>query len=289
MRRWRGSVGRTLRSGCRSGLALSLLLFPLTANAQPERRAALDTFNAANAAYSAGNYRTAAPLYEQVVAALPDQPIAYLYLGNCYDHMSLDAPRGSQQLIDLLKKAEAAYKTGADKMLATNTPAATRNAVTILEMQAGLYAPDRLHDTATAIAVTQHLIRLNPSDPAYEFTLATLEENVENYDAAESALAKALELKPNDAHTLADVAGHYWDIAAHGRRLTYTRETAYLQKGMAFADNALALDAQNADATAYKSQLLREQAALETDRKRKDALNKEADAWAAKAKALRAK
>src|SRR5581483_4851704 len=119
-----GSIRRGLRPAsfiC----GLLLLVCSAPASAQPERRAAVDTFNAANRAYADGKYDAAAPMYEQVIAALPDQPIAFLYLGNCYDHMALDAPRGSRQLTDLLKKAEAAYRTGAAKLLAMNNPGAT--------------------------------------------------------------------------------------------------------------------------------------------------------------------
>lgn len=268
------------------GFSLALLLFSTAASAQPERRAAVDTFNAANRAYADGKYEAAAPMYEQVIAALPDQPIAFLYLGNCYDHMALHAPRGSRQLTDLLKKAEAAYRTGAAKLLAMNNPGATKNAVTILEMQAGLYAPDRLHDPAAARAVMQQLIALVPNDPSYRFSLAKMEENAEQYDAAEAALAQALTLSPT-APTYAEVAGHYWDIAAHGSGMTPERETAYLQKAMAAADKSLAMDAANADAMAYKGQIIREEAALEKDKKKKEALTKDADAWAAKAKAAR--
>lgn len=254
--------------------------------AQPERRAAIDTFNAANQAYAEGKYEAAAPLYEQVIVALPDQPIAFLYLGNCYDHMASNAARGSQQLHDLLTKAEAAYRQGAAKLLALNSPGATKNAITVLELQAGLYAPDRLGDPAAARAVTAQLIKLVPGDPAYQFTLAKLEENAEHYDAAEAALATALQVSPT-AQTYAQVSAHYWDIAAHGSQMTAPRESLYLQKAMDAADKALAMDAGNADAMADKGQIIREQATLEKDKKKKDALIKEADVWASKAKAAR--
>jgi tetratricopeptide (TPR) repeat protein len=267
-----------------AGLVLSQ---PLPAAAQPERQRAVDTFNAANKAYAASQYEVAAPLYEQVVVALPDQPIAFLYLGNCYDHMASNAPRGSRELTLLLKKAEQAYRAGAEKLLAMNQPGATKNAITVLEMLASLYAPDRLHDPAAARTVTEQLIRLVPDDPAYEFSLARLEENAEQYDAAEAALAKAAALAPGDAKVYAELAGHYWDIAAHGSRMTPPREAAYLNKGMAAADKALSMAPDNRDAMSYKGQIIREQAALETDKKKKDALIKEADMWAAKAKTLR--
>jgi hypothetical protein len=56
---------------------------------------------------------------------------------------------------------------------------------------------------------------------------------------------------------------------------------------MAAADRALALAPDNADATAYKGQLTREQGVLETDKKKQSQLFQQADALAAKAKALR--
>ncbi|HEX4347746.1 MAG TPA: hypothetical protein VHZ73_09245 [Vicinamibacterales bacterium] len=283
--------GRTLRAIAdrRSPLALCaalLVLFACRVAAQPERRAAVDTFNAANKAYSEERYDVAAPMYEQVIAALPDQPIAFLYLGNCYDHLASRAARGSQQLHDLLKKSEAAYQTGATKLLAMNNAGATKNAITILEMQAALYTPDRLEDPAAARAVMQQLIGLVPADPAYQFSLAKLEENAEQYDAAEAALVKALALSPT-AQTYADASAHYWDIAAHGSRMTPVRETMYLEKAMAAADRSLAIDAANADAMADKSQIIREEAGLEKDKKKKETLIKDADSWAARAKAAR--
>ena len=287
----RGS--RRLAHGVRRGFGpavfvLVLFTFSRSIAAQPDRRTAVDAFNAANRAYSEGRYDVAAPMYEQVVVALPDQPIALLYLGNCYDHMASNAPRGSKQLRDLLKKAEAAYQQGAAKLLAKSDPGATKNAITILEMQAGLYAPDRLDEPAAARAVTEQLIKLAPGDPAYQFTLAKLEENAEQYAEAEASLAKAIEIAPT-AETYAQAAGHYWDIAAHGSGMTPPRQTAYLQKAMAAADKSLAIDATNADAMAYKGQIMREEATIEKDKKKKEALTKEADAWAARAKTARGK
>ena len=255
--------------------------------AQADRQQAVNTFNAANAAYSGGHYDVAAPLYEQVIVALPDQPIAYLYLGNCYDHLSENAPRGSKAIVDLAHKAEASYRLAVDRLLALNQPNATKNAITALEMLSVLYAPDRLRDSVAARDVMEKLIRLVPNDPSYVFSLAKLEENAQNYDAAEAALAKALALTPDDPAAYAEVAGHYWDIAAHGSRMTKPRETIYLDKGMAAADKALALAPDNADATAYKSQLIREQGAIETDKKKQALLYRQADALAARAKALK--
>jgi tetratricopeptide (TPR) repeat protein len=130
-------------------------------------------------------------------------------------------------------------------------------------------------------------MRLSPDDPSYVFSLAKLEENAEDYNAAEAALAKALALAPDDPAAYAEVAGHYWDIAVHGAHMTKPREAAYLTKGMAAADKALTLAPDNADATAYKGQLTREQGVIETDKKKQAQLYKEADALAAKAKALR--
>jgi predicted Zn-dependent protease len=280
------------RAGLRPRLAflLASLLLTTTAFAQApaDPRPGVDTFNAANKAYSAAQYEAAAPLYEQVVVLLPDQPVAYLYLGNSYDHLSLNAPRGSKEIIELAHKAEANYRLAASKLLALKQPGATKNAITALEMLAALYAPDRLHDSVAARDVMEKLIALTPGDPVYVFSLAKLEENAENYDAAVVALDKALALAPDDARTYAEVAGHYWDIAAHGVRLTKVREQGFIDKGMAAADKSIALAPDNADATAYKGQLIRAQAELETDKKKQQQMLKEADALAARAKELRA-
>jgi tetratricopeptide (TPR) repeat protein len=252
-----------------------------------DRQQAVNTFNAANTAYGAGHFDAAAPLYEQVIVALPDQPIAYLYLGNCYDHLSENAPRGSKAIVELAHKAEANYRLAVDKLLALKQPNATKNAITALEMLSVLYAPDRLRDSVAARDVVEKLIRLVPDDPSYVFSLAKLEENAEDYDAADAALAKAIALAPDDPVAYAEVAGHYWDIAAHGAHMTRPREAVYVAKGMAAANKALALAPDNADATAYKGQLTREQGVLETDKKKQAQLYQQADALAAKAKALR--
>ena len=272
-------------------LAAALVFCVISASgavfAQADRQQAVNTFNAANAAYGAGHFDVAAPLYEQVIVTLPDQPIAYLYLGNCYDHLSENAPRGSRAIVDLAHKAEANYRLAVDKLLALKQPNATKNAITALEMLSVLYAPDRLRDPVAARDVMEKLMRLSPGDPSYVFSLAKLEENAEDYDAAEAALAKALALAPDDPAAYAEVAGHYWDIAAHGAHMTKPREASYLTKGMAAADKALALAPDNADATAYKGQLTREQGVIETDKKKQAQLYKDADALAAKAKTLR--
>ena len=251
-----------------------------------DRQAFVDTFNAANKAYAAEQYAAAAPLYEQVVAANPNIPIAYLYLGNSYDHLSHNA-RGGMDDPALLRKAERNYRIAADRLLTIDQPDAQKSARTALEMLAALYGPDRLHDPAAAGRVVQELIRIAPTEPAYVFSLARLSEDAEAYAEAEAALAKAVEMRPDDAAVYALVAGHYWDIAAHGSRLTAVREREYLAKGLAAADRALALAPNQADAMIFKSQLLREQAAIETDRKKQEQLKRDADDLAAKARAIR--
>jgi len=273
--------------------ALLSVLLPLVASgggalaqAPADRQAFVDTFNAANKAYTAEQYAVAAPLYEQLIAADPNTPVAYLYLANSYDHLS-HAARGGRDDPALLKKAERNYRIAAEKLLAIGQPDAAKTARTALEMLSALYGPDRLHDPAAARLVVQELIRIAPSEPDYEFSLARLYEDALAYPEAEAALAKAIEAKPDDPAVYALVAGHYWDIAAHGSGLTKAREQEYLARGIAAADHALQLSPDQADAMSYKSQLLREQAAIETNKKKQQQLIQDADALAAKARAAR--
>jgi tetratricopeptide (TPR) repeat protein len=247
-----------------------------------------DAFNAANAAYQREQYAVAVPLYEELVKTDPDIPVAYLYLANSYDHLFRPDRRGQADNDALLKKAEQNYRVAADKLLALGQPAATKAATSCLEMLAGLYSPDRLHNPGAARAVIQELIQLNPADPTYELSLAKLYEDSGAYADAEAALMKATAAMPDDADVYAELAGHYWDIASHGSNLKDAQQRDYAVKGIAAADRALAIAADHVDALVYKGRLLRVMASLETNRKKQQQLVQEADALNAKARALHA-
>jgi tetratricopeptide (TPR) repeat protein len=270
--------------------AAVFFLVARSAWAQPaasDRQQVVDAFNAANAAYRSEQYAVAAPLYEQVVKADPDIPVAYLYLASSYDHLFRADRRGQPDNDRFLNRAEQSYRVAADKLLALGQPEATRTATTCLEMLAGLYSPDRLHNPARARAVIQELIHLNPADPTYELSLAKLYEDSGAYADAEAALARAAADRPDDAGVYTELASHYWDIASHGSNLNNAQQRDFAVKGIAAADRALGIAPDDVDALVYKSRLLRELASIETDRKKRQQLVQEAGALDAKAKALR--
>jgi tetratricopeptide (TPR) repeat protein len=257
--------------------------------AQPgasDHQRAVETFNAANAAYQSEHYDVAVPLYEEVVKTDPDIPVAFLYLASSYDHLFRPDRRGQAGNDALLKKAEQNYRVAADKLLALGQPAASKAATSSLEMLAALYSPDRLHNPGKARAVIQELIQLNPADPTYDLSLAKLYEDSGAYADAETALMKATAAKPDDADVYTQLASHYWDIASHGSNLRDAQQRDYAVKGIAAADRALGIAPDHADALVYKGRLLRVRASLETDRKKRQQLIQEADALNAKAKGL---
>jgi len=211
-----------------------------------------------------------------------------LYLANCYDHLWTGALRGRPENDGYLLKAERNYQLAAQKLLAENKPDSTQTAKSALEMLSALYAPDKLHNAARARAVFQELIRLDPADTSYYFSLARLFEDAEMYANAEPVFLKAAELKPNDPGIHIQVATHYWDISDHGSKLTDPERIAYAEKGLAAADRALALMPDDVPALAVKVQLYKAEASAEKDKKKIAQLNAQADAIAAKIKTLRA-
>ncbi len=268
-------------------LAALLLCFSAVGFAQaPDRQAIVDTFNAANAAYQQEQYATAAPLYETVVAGVPDLPVAYLYLASSYDHLFQVSRRGQPDNDALLTKAEQNYRTAADKLIAQHRPDATTAATTCLAMLAALYGPDRLNNPGKARAVTEELIRLDPASPAYALSLATLDEQAGAFANAEAALAKALAIRPDDARVLVQVASHYADMVGRGE-LTPVQRKDFAAKSLAADDRALAIDPGSADALTARAKLLQQEAKFETDKKKQRQLNQQVDALAARAKALR--
>lgn len=268
------------------GVGLLFLLGGVALAQAPDRQALVATFNAANAAYQQEQYAKAIPLYESVVVGLPDLPVAYLYLANSYDHLFQPTRRGQPTNDAFLKKAEQNYRTAADKLIAQHRPEATTAATTCLEMLAVLYGVDRLNNPGQARAVTEELIRLAPDSPAYELSLATLDEHAGAFANAEAALAKALAIRPDDARVLVQVSSHYAEMAGRGE-LTAVQRKDYGAKSLAANDRALAIEPDSADALTARAKLLQAQAKFETDKKKQQLLNQEVDALAARAKALR--
>ena len=170
---------------------------------------AMKSFKAANQAYQQQDYRKAAQLYEETVAADPDLASAYFYLGNSYDQQFKPSKKGDPANDALLTKAAQNYQTAAEKLAQSDKPDEKKLARLSLEYLVSVYGPDKLNDPAKAEPIVQKMIQIDPADPTNYFALAKIYEDAGAYDAAENVLIKAKEAKPNDASVYTTLAGYY--------------------------------------------------------------------------------
>ena len=299
-----------------SGLALS-------GCAKVGQLKAMKSFKAANQAYQQQDYKKAAQLYEETVAADPNLASAYFYLGNSYDQQFKPSKKGEAENDALLTKAAENYKTAAEKLTQSEKPDEKKLAKLSLEYLVSVYGPDKLNDPAKAEPIVQKMIQLDPQDPANYFALAKIYEDAGAYDAAENILLKAKEAKPNDASVYTTLAGYYnrqgqfdktidsleqraakepnnpeafqtiatfyWDKAYRDATLKEPQKREYLQKGIEAVDQAIKIKPDYMEALVYKGLLLRLEANLEKDAKKQAELMKEANALRDRAEELRKK
>lgn len=128
--------------------------------------------------------------------------------------------------------------------------------------------------------------KLFPNDEAAIRVLAGFYTRRGKPAATMELIEQLASLHPSDPQAHHIVATYYEEIVRKGQQLTDVDKRTYIQKGLAAADRALALNPEYADALAYKSILLRHQANLESDRDRQRALLAEADRNRAEAIAL---
>jgi tetratricopeptide (TPR) repeat protein len=284
---------------------------------------AMKSFKAANQAYQQQDYRKAAQLYEDAVAADPNLASAYFYLGNSYDQQFKPSKKGEPENDALLTKAAQNYQTAAEKLTQSDKPDEKKLAKLSLEYLVSVYGPDKLNDPAKAEPIVQKMIQIDPQDPANYFALAKIYEDAGAYDAAENILIKAKEAKPNDASVYTTLAGYYnrqgqfdktidsleqraakepnnpeafqtiatfyWDKAYRDATLKEPQKREYLQKGIEAVDQAIKIKPDYMEALVYKGLLLRLEANLEKDAKKQAELMKEANALRDRAEELRKK
>ena len=299
-----------------SGLALS-------GCAKVGQLKAMKSFKAANQAYQQQDYKKAAQLYEETVAADPNLASAYFYLGNSYDQQFKPSKKGEAENDALLTKAAENYKTAAEKLTQSEKPEEKKLAKLSLEYLVSVYGPDKLNDPAKAEPIVQKMIQLDPQDPANYFALAKIYEDAGAYDAAENILIKAKEAKPNDASVYTTLAGYYnrqgqfdktidaleqraakepnnpeafhtiatyyWDEAYRDFRLKENQKKEFISKGLEAVDHAIQLKPDYMEAIVYKGLLLRLEANLEKDPKKQQELIKQATVLHDKAEELRKK
>jgi tetratricopeptide (TPR) repeat protein len=287
---------------------------------------AMKAFKAANQAYSQQDYKKAAELYEQAIAAAPEtQPgkQSYFFLGNSYDNLYKPSKKGDAANDALLTKAVDNYTKAAETLSSSNDPIDKTLGKRSLEFLVNTYGAEKLNDPGKAEPVLQKMIQQDPGDPGNYFQLAKLYEDAGVYDAAEQMYIKGKEAKPGDSAGYMQVAGYYnrqgqfdktiealeqrasrepnnpeayytiatfyWDKAFRDARLKETEKKDFVKKGVDAVDHAIQIKPDYAEALVYKGLLLRLEANLEKSPDKQKELLKEADQLRDKANELRKK
>jgi tetratricopeptide (TPR) repeat protein len=278
-------------------------------------------FKGANQAYQQQDYKKAAELYEETVAADPNLNSAYFFLGNSYDNQFKPSKKGEAENDALLDKAVDNYQKAAERLAASGNPDDKKLGTLALQYLVAAYGADKMNDPAKAEPVVQKMIQLEPGEPANYFALAKIYEDAGAYDEAEKTLVAAKAAKPNDPAVYMTLAGYYnrqghfdktiealeeraakepnnpeafytiatyyWDEAYRDFKLKEAEKRAFVGKGVEAVDHALQIKPDYMEALVYKNLLLRLQANLEKDTNKQQQLIKEADRLRDKAQELR--
>lgn len=258
-----------------------------------------------NDLYKGSDWKGAAAKYEYVLQQDPTRTEVYFYLGNSYDNAYKPARAGEAQNDAYMQKAIENYKKAATE---DKNPDMRKLA---LQYLVAAYGPEKLNDPSQAEPIIQQLVQMDPNEPNTYFALSKLYEDSGRYDEAEQALLKGRDVKPNDPAVYATVSGfynrqgnfektmealnkaaeldpnnpeahhrlgpYYQDEVAKDHRLNDNQRRAYIEKGLAAEDKALAINPDYIDALVYKNILLRQKGNLEKDAKKRDEIFKEAD------------
>ena len=271
-------------------------------------------FRDANAAYQAQDYRKAIEKYKEALVHKPDLAVAYFYLGNSYDNLYKPGRKGEEANDANLQEAVTYYRKAAETV---DDPKLRKLS---FEYLLATYGPEKLNDPSQAEPIVRKMIEMDPDEPSNYFALAKIYEDAGNYEEAEKMLLQARDRRPKDSTTYMQLAGFYnrqgrfdqtiealearaasepnnpeayytiatylWDKTFRDFRLKDADKRAYLEKGVAATDKAIAIKNDYLEAIVYKGLLLRLQANMEKDRGRQQALLKEADELRDRAKAL---
>ena len=169
-------------------------------------------YKAANAAYQTQDYKKAADLYQETVTADPDFPDfapAYFFLGNSLDNLWKPSKKGDPENDKLLEDAVKNYQLAADKLGASENPEYKKYGKLALQYLVAAYGSEKLNDAGKAEPILQHMIQLEPGDPANYFMLARLYDDAGVPDEAERMYIAAKDARPNDPAVYMSLAAHY--------------------------------------------------------------------------------
>jgi len=317
-----GNKGGSMRA-LSGALAVALVALSAAGCAQLAQLQAMKAFKAANAAYQAQDYKKAATLYEEALAANPNLAQAYFFLGNSYDNQFKPSRKGEADNDVMLTKAVEYYQKAADALGQSPVPEEKKIGKLALEYLVAAYGVDKLNDPAMAEPVVQKMIQLEPGEPSNYFALAKIYEDAGVYDEAERMLIAAREARPNVPDVYMQLAGfynrqadfdktidaltqrtkvepnnpeafftistYYWDNAQRNALLSDADKRMQVERGLEAVNRALAIKGDYMEALVYKGLLLRVQANLEKDAGKQQALLKEANALRDQAEEIKKK
>ncbi len=112
-----GHKGGSMRALSGAALAMAILVLSSAVGcSQVGQLQAMKAFKSANQAYQQQDYKKAAGLYEEAIAADPNLIQAYFFLANSYDQQFKPSRKGEPDNDALLTKAVDFYQQAADKL-----------------------------------------------------------------------------------------------------------------------------------------------------------------------------
>ncbi|HJS72772.1 MAG TPA: hypothetical protein VJ921_00695 [Vicinamibacteria bacterium] len=147
--------------------------------------------------------------------------------------------------------------------------------------------PEELPLLEQAIESYKKPVDLAPSDPLAYRQVANLLNKYGRFDETMEWLGKARDVQATNPEGYYLIAVHYWDKVYRDPDLSADDKKEYIALGQTQLDKALEIDDQYVDALIYKNLLLREEAKIEPNARRKAELTAQADELRDRAMALR--
>jgi tetratricopeptide (TPR) repeat protein len=278
---------------------------------------ARQAFKEANGAYAAKEYEVAIEKYNRVLELDPEGDPrvivpAYFYLGSSH-HLIYRPTRQDDAENDAhLEKAIELYEKSLDiteegnpirqyayeqlgaiyRDVLDDFPVAEECYLALIDLDperperyyalGDLYErfddPEELPLIEKAIEAYQQPVAMNPEDPVGYRHVAALLNKYGRFEETMQWQGRATDINPNDPEGYYIVATHYWDKVYRDPDLSTTQRKEFIVLGQEALDRALELNQQYVDALVYKNLLLREEAKLEPNARRRAELEGQANA-----------
>ena len=161
-------------------------------------------------AYQQQDYKKAAELYEETIAADPnltDQ--AYFFLGNSYDNQYKPSKKGDAANDALLRRRSTTTRRRPRSSRRRPIPTTRSSASCRCEYLVAAYGADKLNDPAKAEPVVQKMIQLEPTSRPTTSRSRRSTRTPAPTTKPRRCCMKAKEAKPNDPAVYMPLAGYY--------------------------------------------------------------------------------